>query len=367
MEISTKEHNYFSELNLSTDGMRVFSLLIIATVIRDIDQTEGGYKRGLFSERAYSLKNVKSQWLDVLLLEVNKYMANESSYRKPKSVGEVMGSISEIEIDNVEQYVIGTKFMLFNEYYTKGATSNIENISKAKMCALHKEYILKEYLMECTFHNMCIEDIADHYIEGVKQAYKGIAGTHELYYKSAVVGVASAIGLAATSGIAAPAIGAFIGAAGTNLAGAAAVSHGLAILGGGAIAVGGGGMAAGMTTITLAGAVIGGGVGGGLNYSLWDAPKKDQVNKAIELEMLVSGLYLSLYGDVDETKAMYKSLRDATYELKNKRDEVEMWEDHPGKERRRRKVALQKLNEIDEINERLLKRIRIKLGKFSKY
>ncbi len=78
---------------------------------------------------------------------------------------------------------------------------------------------------------------------------------------SGALGV-GALALGTAGFMAAPFIGAAIGA-GTGLSGAAATSSGLAILGGGSLAAGGGGMAGGVVFVTATGAAAGGLVGGG--------------------------------------------------------------------------------------------------------
>ena len=95
--------------------------------------------------------------------------------------------------------------------------------------------------------------------------------------------VVGGIVIAATGGLAAPAIGAAIGT-GMRLSGAAATSAGLAALGGGALAAGGGGMAAGGAAIVSAGAAAGAiaGTAGGIAASAaLDDHKKCKVCKAV--------------------------------------------------------------------------------------
>jgi hypothetical protein len=79
------------------------------------------------------------------------------------------------------------------------------------------------------------------------------------------IGGALAVGALATGGVgfmAAPFVGAALGA-GAGLSGAAATSSGLAMLGGGALAAGGSGVAGGVLLVTATGAVTGGIAGGG--------------------------------------------------------------------------------------------------------
>ena len=76
------------------------------------------------------------------------------------------------------------------------------------------------------------------------------------------VGLSAAVLLGVAGFLAAPLVGAALGA-GAGLAGAAATSHGLAILGGGALAAGGAGMAGGMWVVAGAGAAAGLMAGGG--------------------------------------------------------------------------------------------------------
>jgi len=80
----------------------------------------------------------------------------------------------------------------------------------------------------------------------------------------ASVSTAGALAAAPVAFVAAPAVGALIGASalGGNLAGAAAVSHGLAMLGFGSLASGGLGMAGGTAVVVASGSALGARLGG---------------------------------------------------------------------------------------------------------
>ena len=88
------------------------------------------------------------------------------------------------------------------------------------------------------------------------------AHKHIAWGKVALWGVGGLAVLGVGGWLAAPVIGAYLGA-GAGLAGAAATSHGLALLGGGSLALGGAGMAGGMWVVTSAGIVLGGATFGG--------------------------------------------------------------------------------------------------------
>lgn len=81
--------------------------------------------------------------------------------------------------------------------------------------------------------------------------------------KLALISTTAAVAAVPASFVAAPALGAALGASalGGSLTGAAATSHGLAMLGGGALATGGFGMAGGTAVVVAAGASLGAALG----------------------------------------------------------------------------------------------------------
>lgn len=83
--------------------------------------------------------------------------------------------------------------------------------------------------------------------------------------KAAVIGGATVVGGAVcfvTGGVAAPAVGAWVGSTFLGLSGAAATSAGLALLGGGSLAAGGAGMAGGAAVVAGTAAAAGASVAG---------------------------------------------------------------------------------------------------------
>lgn len=94
------------------------------------------------------------------------------------------------------------------------------------------------------------------------------------------IGIGAAVTLGIVGFMAAPLLGAALGA-GAGLSGAAATAHGLALLGGGSLAAGGAGMAGGMWLVAGAGAAAGliAGGGGTALYQLGSATARGELIK----------------------------------------------------------------------------------------
>jgi Protein of unknown function (DUF726) len=110
----------------------------------------------------------------------------------------------------------------------------------------------------------CLSAQSDNFAEQAKQQTG--KGWQQSAWMIGGAAVAGAVLIGATGGLAAPAIGGFIGANFLGLSGAAATSAGLATLGGGSIAAGGMGMAGGTMAVSGLFGLAGAGVAG-VKYS----------------------------------------------------------------------------------------------------
>ena len=152
--------------------------------------------------------------------------------------------------------------------------------------------------------------------EQIKEVAGQATGAHQQrnWAKVGLIGVGAAALLAVGGYVAAPFLGAALGAA-AGLSGAAATAHGLALLGGGALAAGGAGMAGGMWLVAgalgAAGAMAG--AGGVALYQLGAAAATRELIKLqvtfklailhVEADMVKAQLVLKrLHAELDLTK-----------------------------------------------------------------
>lgn len=132
--------------------------------------------------------------------------------------------------------------------------------------------------------------------------------------------------LAAGGWALAPVLGGYLGAAGTGLAGAAAIAHGLALIGGGSLALGGMGMAGGLWLVVGIGAGAGtlAAGGGALLIQLGSNAAKVEL-----IKLQVSFKEISLSGQVDReiSKVTIQKLDSDRKELQNKLKEEQSLND----------------------------------------
>ena len=131
----------------------------------------------------------------------------------------------------------------------------------------------------------------------LSDSLKGFSKKDVAWGKVAAVGVgAAAIGVV-SGGLAAPALGGWVGSTFLGLSGAAATSAGLALLGGGSLAAGGMGMAGGAALVATTAGLVGAGAGAGGAALLTDSPR-EVLSEAAKLDVLSEVVILREKGDV---------------------------------------------------------------------
>lgn len=143
-----------------------------------------------------------------------------------------------------------------------------------------------------------------------------------------VIGGLTATGVALgalTGGLAAPAIGAFIGTTVFGLSGAAATSAGLAALGGGSLAAGGFGMAGGTALIASVGGIAGAGLAGGATSTAQTMGTDERRNLVarmaidlVKLQVLARVVLINELHDYDQVTVVVQSLRERRGEVEQR-------------------------------------------------
>ena len=137
--------------------------------------------------------------------------------------------------------------------------------------------------------------------------------------KVGLIGIGAAVVLGIGGFMAAPILGAALGA-GAGLAGAAATAHGLALLGGGALAAGGAGMAGGMWLVAGAGAALGAVAGGG-GVKLYQLGADQARGELVKLQVTFKLTLLQDQADQAKAQAVVANLAAQAEELKQKVEE----------------------------------------------
>lgn len=188
--------------------------------------------------------------------------------------------------------------------YIKGYQLSVEDQALMKVA---KAMGIKESNAEQTMYELYMA------MQGFDVSKKAILAKAAIGAGAVAVG---AVICAVTAGVAAPAIGAYIGGW-QGLGGIAAVNAGLAALGGGAVAAGGGGIAQGTAMIIAAGAVAGGGaaaVGVSMKDNIGAAHDKKKLQAVIRQQqkdnMTKQQIAENLIRAIELEKARLKQLED---------------------------------------------------------
>lgn len=200
---------------------------------------------------------------------------------------------------NTPFYLILLELSLFTPYYPIDQTKKSE-YKNLKM----NETVNKSNLYLCASLLGIPLTFVDKYKETYKKSIRSISG---FWNKILIGGIAGAVIIGITGGLAAPFIAGLAAPAG--LAGAAAVNAGLAALGGGAIAAGGFGMAGGMAVIVGGGTILGitsGGAAGALLSSSSDFA----LQQAAKLEVVMKEIILFAQKDVRYAQEILKQQQD---------------------------------------------------------
>lgn len=137
--------------------------------------------------------------------------------------------------------------------------------------------------------------------------------------KVGLIGIGAAVAMGIGGFMAAPLLGAALGA-GAGLAGAAATAHGLALLGGGALAAGGAGMAGGMWLVAGAGAALGAVAGSG-GVKLFQLGADQARGELVKLQVTFKLTLLQNQADQAKAQAVVENLARQAEELKQKVEE----------------------------------------------
>jgi predicted GTPase len=244
------------------------------------------------------------------MIEVKDLRRVFSELTHTEKYAKILLSKNEIEVEtnrlqlmsknlNTPFYLILLELTLFNAYYPLNPTKK----SDYKNLKLN-ETVNKSNLLQCATLLKIPFSYVDKYKETYKKSIRNISG---FWNKILIGGIAGAVIIGVTGGLAAPFIAGLAAPAG--LAGAAAINAGLAALGGGAIAAGGFGMAGGMAVIVGGGTILGitsGGAAGALLSSSSDFA----LQQAAKLEVVMKEIILFAQKDVRYAQEILKQQRD---------------------------------------------------------
>lgn len=200
---------------------------------------------------------------------------------------------------NTPFYLILLELTLFNPYYPLDSNKE-SDYKKLKL----NETVNKSNLLQCATLLKIPFEYVDRYKETYKKSIRSISG---YWNKILIGGIAGAVIIGVTGGLAAPYIAGLAAPAG--LAGAAAVNAGLAALGGGAIAAGGFGMAGGMAVIVGGGTILGI-TSGGAAGSLLSSSSDFALQQAAKLEVVMKEIILFAQKDVRYAQEILKQQQD---------------------------------------------------------
>ena len=161
--------------------------------------------------------------------------------------------------------------------------------------------------------------LTDEEIDAIWKTRKDALDSHSAFSWSKVVlmAVGGGVILALGGWAVAPVLGAYLGAAGTGLAGAAAIAHGLALIGGGSLAFGGLGMAGGMWIVVGASA-LGGTLAAGGGTVLFQLGSGAAKIELVKLQISFKEITLAEQVNAKVSQAAIKALEKDRKELEEK-------------------------------------------------
>lgn len=264
-------------------------------------------------------REVKRLWFSAWTVATEEFLSQKQDGNSQLCSITPVLKLDDLEIGKISKIkrgIILLEVALFSPYYPL----SLDLDEKCKGLKFKSQDTIKSHI-RIAADNLFLEPvIIDDFVKAYNDSKKALQGS----FNNWAVGLFGGVLIAVSAAFFTPFVaGALASIFFPSLSGAAAVSAMLAALGGGAIAVGGAGMAGGFAVVVGGGALLGAGIGTGVNEGisqlLFKSPEA-ALNQAAKLEVTCKEICLKFDGR-DLVRSIIKSLRSNILELKNQRDD----------------------------------------------
>lgn len=299
------ESDFLRDFALNQKETSVLVSLQKSLITEDISETEN-----------QEIKEKKKIWLEKWEELVTKGFAEiKGDSPKPKFLTEkeINKEIEAIKDKRLQAALILLEFVLFKPYF-KIATNKEDIINSAKFKGLKIGIKPKnDYYKNISTALGFDSDKALDFYKLNKKTVNQLSGKNKKIILASITGIALG---ALTFGIAAPAIGAGVGAA-AGLSGAAATSAGLAAIGGGSIAAGGLGIAGGTAILVGGGSLLGLSLGAGSSLLLAAMNKNTAIFLSAKMEVTLKEIILQGQYDIAKIQEIFFQQNEAIKIMKS--------------------------------------------------